>query len=357
MESLDSFRSLVLGMLASIRFLVPVGGWESHGPPFPFVSDVAVSPDNELVVYSAANDAFRGLDGLWQYPSAVFRSLDGGLTWASLASAPAGEVVTAVAIDPLIPSQLLASTVGPLGSRVYRTLDAGATWYATVDFPSCFGPSIAFDRTFTGRAYAACDSVRRTDDGITWSRLSVTGSLLLTAADGTVYLVDRDRVLRSPDHGDSWSEVVNAPASCPSITALAVDPEDPSVMYIGTGQPTPQGHFGCGGLFKSTDAGSTLTRTPLPDQFVTDVAIDPTDTSIVYTSSVRVGFFSPAGVVSRSLDAGQSWSGFSPAGLEIAGLEVSASGRLLYGFVDQAAGGVYRRSIRKTRLVSPRAGP
>jgi photosystem II stability/assembly factor-like uncharacterized protein len=361
MPSINSLSSLVLGVLASTGFLAPVGGWESHGPPFPFVSDIAVSPEDELVVYATANDAFRGSDGSWQYPSAVFRSSDGGLTWVSLASAPAGELATALAIDPFTPTELLATTVGPSGSRVYRTIDGGATWYSVVDFPSCFGPSIAFDSTLPNRAFAACGELVRSDDGTRWSRLSVTipaYSSLSTGADGAVYAVEGDHVLRSQDHGDSWIQIVHAPASCPSITALAVDPENPSIIYIGTGRPTPQGRFDCGGLYKSVDGGSTLARAPLPDQFVTDVTVDATDASIVYTCSVSVGFFSPRGAVSRSLDAGHSWHEISPIeGGPIDRLVPSASGRLLYGSVDQAWGGVFRRSIRKTRLVSPRAAP
>lgn len=348
-------------MLVSIRPLVPVGGWESHGPPFPFVANIAVSPENELVVYAAANDAVRGTDGLWQYPSAVFRSSDGGLTWASLATAPGGEQARGVAIDPFTPSRLLTSTVGPSGSRVYQTLDTGATWYLVVDFPSCYLPSIAFDRTLPGRAYAACGKLLRTDDGIRWTRLSVTTPAsfgVSTGADGAVYLFEGDRVLRSQDHGDSWAQFVLAPVTCPSITALAVDPENPSILYVGTGRATPQGRFDCGGLYKSLDGGSNLSRTPLPDQYVTGIVVDPADPLIVYTCSINVGFFSPAGRVSRSPDAGQSWHDFSQSGPgPIDQLVLSASGRALYGSVNQAWGGVFRRSIFKTRVLSPRAAP
>lgn len=361
MQPIASLRGLVLGLLTSMHLLAPVGGWESHGPPFPFVSDIAVSPDNELVVYAIATDAFIGSDGLWQYPSAVFRSSDGGSTWTSLASAPAGERVIAVAIDPFNPSQLLATTVGPSWSRVYRTQDAGATWSVAIDFPSCYGAGIMFDPTLPGRAYATCGEVFRTDDGTTWSRLNVTTpsySPFSTRARGAVYLIGGDRVLESQDHGDSWMVIVRAPALCPSITALAVDPVNPSIMYVGTGRATPQHRFDCGGLYKSVDGGRTLTRTPLPGQYVTDVLLDPTDASTVYTCSVNVGFFSPAGRVSRSLDAGQSWKDFSPYGFgPIHKLVPSTSGRLLYGAVSQAWGSVFRRVMRKTQLVPPRAAP
>jgi len=351
MQPVNSLGALVLSVLASIHFLVRVEVWKSYGPPFPFVSDLAVAPDDELVVYATA-----GSDGSWQHPSAVFRSSDGGFSWASLAAAPAGEIATAVVINPSTSSQLLAATVGPSGSRLYRTPDAGATWSFVVDFPSCYGPSIVFDRTLTGRAYAACGELLRSDDGITWSRLGVTSpaySALSTGADGAVYLVDGDHVLRSPDHGDSWVQIVTAPAVCPTITAFAVDPENPGTMYVGTGRATGSGHFDCGGLYKSLDGGRTLSRTPLPDQYVTDIAVDPTDPLTVYTSSVSVGFFSPTGRVSQSVDAGQSWRDFG-LGQQMERLVLSSSGRLLYGSLDQNSGGVFLRTIRKPSRVPPR---
>src|SRR6266540_3292898 len=160
---LRSLFSLTLSVLASGRLVLLPGGWQSHGPPFPYVSDIAVSPENDLVVYATARDAFIGTDG--QYPSAVFRSEDGGLTWTSLATAPAGDLARSIAIDPFVPLRLLVATQGPSGSHVYLTQDGGTTWQRTADFAGCSGPSVAFDSTFAGRAYADCGQIFRSDGG------------------------------------------------------------------------------------------------------------------------------------------------------------------------------------------------
>jgi hypothetical protein len=352
MLPLSSLCGLVLSVLASGRLLVPLGGWDSHGPPFPYVSDIAVSPEDELVVYATASDAFRGPDGIWQYPSAVFRSADGGLTWATLTTAPSGERATSIAIDPFAPRRFLASTEGPSGSQVYLTQDGGTTWRRSTDILGCYLASVAFDSTFAGRGYAACGQLLRSDDGVTWTNLDISNiEKVRTEANGSVDAISSDQILRSTDHGASWTRIVSAPAACPSITALAVDPADPSIMYVGTGRDTSGGRFDCGGLYKSVDGGRTLTATSLPGQFVTDVTLDATDSSIVYTCSVSEGFFSPPGLVSRSLDGGQSWHAFSQSGLGLGRL-LSTSGRLLYG---SGSGGVFRRSTLKSRVVSPRA--
>ena len=289
-------------------------------------------------------------DSRWHYPSAVFRTADGGSTWTKLATAPDGDTARAIAIDPFDPLHLISATDGPSGSHIYLTRDGGISWVRVVDTPGCSFPSLAFDSTFAGRAYADCGRLLRSDDGTTWTTLVVSiPATITTDATGAVYAVASDRILRSTDHGASWTRIMDAPVGCASITALAVDPGDPDILYVGTGR-NQFARFDCGGVYKSLDGGRTLIRTPLPNQFVTQVALDATDSSIVYTCSIYSGgFFSGPALVSRSLDGGQSWRAFSQIGLELYRL-VSTSRRLLYG----SGPGVFRRSIPEPRSVPPR---
>jgi hypothetical protein len=355
--------SIALGLFLLIISRAPVvlsGGWQSNGPPFPFVSDIAVPAQDEQVVYAGATNEFRDAAGDWQSPSAVFRSRDGGLTWETVANAPRGELLTAVAVNPFTPSRLLAVTQGSTGSRLYQTNDGGVNWYLTIDMSPCFGAAIAFDSGLPNREYVACEKVLRSDDGVTWTRLGVTVpyySTLRPGVSGAIYAATPDYVVQSLDHGDTWTQIVRAPSECPSITALAVDPDDARTMYVGTGRFSEAGRFDCGGLYKTVDGGLTLSRTSLPDQFVTDIVVDPTAASTIYTCSVEIGFFSPPGRVSLSQNAGLSWIDFSPPSGPIARLVLAGSGRLLYGAVNQAWGSVLRRSIRKTRSSLPRIVP
>jgi hypothetical protein len=335
-------------LLGSARLAVSIAGWESYDPPLPFVLGVAASPDSDLTLYAVATGANQEDTGV--SASSLFRSLDGGLNWTDLADAPPGEQAVALAVNPFSAAELLAGTAGPSGSQVYRSVDTAATWEAVLSFPSCYGPSIVFDTAVPGRAYAACGTVFRTDDGTSWTRLGVEASgRLVAGADGAVFLVGNTQVLRSQNHGDSWVPILDAPRSCPAITAFAVDPSSPSTFYVGTGLATSNGHFGCGGLYKKAD-GASLARTSLPDRFVSGIVVDPADGSIVYACSVNVGFFSPPGGVSRSLDGGRTWSEFGPAqGGPIRQLVLS--GRFLYALSDWWGGPLFRVTIRKTRSV------
>ena len=83
-------------------------------------------------------------------------------------------------------------------------------------------------------------------------------------------------VYKSTDGGETWSPA-NRGMLDYGITALAVNPADPQVVYAG----------GDGGeLFKSTDGGQTwndLTADLLPDQTgVREIVVDPAVTGVVY---------------------------------------------------------------------------
>jgi Abnormal spindle-like microcephaly-assoc'd, ASPM-SPD-2-Hydin len=104
------------------------------------------------------------------------------------------------------------------------------------------------------------------------------------------------------------------------VTAIAVNPGNPSVIYLGTAQ---------GGVWRSGDGGNTWT--PLFDHQLAlgigepgGIAIDPTDTSIIYVgTSGRIGSLEPDTILQpsaglfKSTDGGASWialgSGY-PAG-------------------------------------------
>jgi photosystem II stability/assembly factor-like uncharacterized protein len=87
-------------------------------------------------------------------------------------------------------------------------------------------------------------------------------------------------------------------------SAVAVDPTDPNVVYIGGAQ---------GGIWKSTDAGATWM--PLSDfeasLAIGSIAIDPTNPQVIYVGTgeqtFSVGSYYGAGIL-KSTDGGASWT-------------------------------------------------
>jgi photosystem II stability/assembly factor-like uncharacterized protein len=89
--------------------------------------------------------------------------------------------------------------------------------------------------------------------------------------------------------------------------ALAVDPRDPQVLYLGMdGDPEPTKGRAGGGLFKSTDGGYTwaqLSNQPGSRRCFNALAVDPTDPNRLYWGACGAG-----GGLYRSDDAGQTWT-------------------------------------------------
>lgn len=111
-------------------------------------------------------------------------------------------------------------------------------------------------------------------------------------------------VWRSNDRGISWKGVMDEENSI-SVGALAVDPSNPDVIYVGTGEPAFNvDTYGGAGLFKSTDGGITWRSAGLTTVGAfSRIVVDPKDSRIIFAGAIHnnSGFY-------RSTDAGSSWS-------------------------------------------------
>ena len=59
--------------------------------------------------------------------SGVFKTTNGGRTWSAINNGLTAVTVSALAIDPVIPSIVYAAGVA-FGSGVYKTTDGGSNW-------------------------------------------------------------------------------------------------------------------------------------------------------------------------------------------------------------------------------------
>ncbi|MDZ7362597.1 MAG: T9SS type A sorting domain-containing protein [candidate division KSB1 bacterium] len=116
-------------------------------------------------------------------------------------------------------------------------------------------------------------------------------------------------VFKSVDRGVTWQPVFDEQAVLP-IGDIAVDPNNPNVIYVGTGEANG-GHnnFPGAGIFKSTDAGATWTLIGLETTTsIGRIVIDPASSNRVYVAAIGSYFGNGADRgVYRSLNAGQSW--------------------------------------------------
>lgn len=156
--------------------------------------------------------------------------------------------------------------------------------------------------------------------GTTWTNLGPTHADFLANGSFTLNVTDSGRlrsivvnpvnpsnifvataeggVWRSSDAGASWTPITETVGSL-SCGSLAMDPRNPSILYLGLGDPFD----GTGiGLIKSTDGGNTWSAPVyLGDSSVTTlVMVSPDDSNIVLATTNK-GLF-------RSADAGASWT-------------------------------------------------
>jgi photosystem II stability/assembly factor-like uncharacterized protein len=171
----------------------------------------------------------------------------------------------------------------------------------------------SLEHTHMGDGPASGTLSRSTDGGRTWSDITPAGAhdegiwAVATPPDapGEVFIgTTHARLFHSQDHGHTFKECTAfldlpgrdrwtfpPPPHIPHVRAIAFDPVDPSLMYVGVEE---------GGVFRSRNRGASfepLNKGLYPD--VHALAVDPADSRRLYATTGR-GFY-------RSDTAGASW--------------------------------------------------
>lgn len=236
--------------------------WKGIGPHYGSISSIAVSPSNPSIMYC-------GMYGGHGYTEGVFKSVDHGTSWKLLRTFYSAFV----AIHPQDPNILYVAT----GMGLYKTVDGGDTWIELgkeSHFDSFSFRAIVVARANPDVVYVAC-----------YDMLPIPG-----VTDGSL-------VYMSQDSGSTWTRIGRWLDR--SVRTLAVDPNDPGIIYAGTstGSLPPPNYQN---ILKSTDYGATWTQLHTKSfQTIYSLAIDPTNTKIVYA-----GTFSK---VLKTRNGGKSW--------------------------------------------------
>ncbi len=153
-------------------------------------------------------------------------------------------------------------------------------------------------------------------NGQTYSgkRVNVTGRVTTITVDphnnNTIYLGSaQGGVWKSNDGGTSWISTSDNALSL-AIGAMAIDENNPLVLYAGTGEGNFSGDSQYGlGIIKTTDGGNTWQSLAV-DTFLSSrfskIAVNPQNSSIIFaaTTQTKSGIY-------RSNDGGTSWSRMS----------------------------------------------
>jgi photosystem II stability/assembly factor-like uncharacterized protein len=116
-------------------------------------------------------------------------------------------------------------------------------------------------------------------------------------------------VWKTINAGTTWTPVFDNEASY-SIGAIVLDPKNPLVVWVGTGENNSQRSVSYGnGVYKSEDGGRTWKNVGLKSsEHIGRIAIDPKDSNIVYVAS-QGPLWGPGGErgLFKTTDGGKTW--------------------------------------------------
>jgi photosystem II stability/assembly factor-like uncharacterized protein len=310
--------------------VVATGGGRLEPPPPPAPEGDA--PQVQQLVAAPDGTLFR------VYGGRLYRSEDGGRNWKLLGRGLPGRQVAALAVSPNYAEDaaLLAalSSWSGLGAGLFRSTDGGDTWR-----PSTRGltdlqvthvvnsPTFSRDETIFLTA-ADAGLFRSTDGGESWLGLADRyaedvydrdlGQLAVSPAyaDDRLVIIAKDRLLRSDDGGDSWTDT-GVPGGLVAFSPHFA--EDSLILSAGQWRSTDRGR-----TWQPAAAGREPGRAR-QSLFSPDFADDRTVYLVIQPddgTSLRL---------QRSVDAGGSWTsllGGLPAGFETAAVALLPGGEL-----------------------------
>jgi streptogramin lyase len=324
-------------------------------------------------------------------PLSVFRTTNGGTTWAA---EPVGTIsiwwyggapafARSLANPAVVYAYIPLAEGMPPNDAVFRSSDDGVTWTSLTNpaNTSDFLIGIALSATDANTLVEVFQSgavYRSTDGGATFGALSPVwafpcyaayGAPMTGSPDGSFYLGTYGGFCKSTDNGSTWSLLSGSSALGYPPQALAVSPSNPLVLYAidGSGAvhasadagvtwnsgTTPGGSVsmlavaasnaqvvyaaGSGGVFVSTDGATTWTPAASLPLSPSAIAVNPSDPTAVYAG----GYTATDGFVAKLNTTGTSllWSTFYTGsnGINPAGIASVASGDVWVAGTTQSA--------------------
>ena len=294
-------RDAMLAAQAPIEAATPIWEWLGPGNIGGRTRSILIDPTNPSIMYAGSVGG-----GVW-------KSTNAGGAWAPLTDFIASIAVSSMAMDPNDPNTFYVGTGegyfnadSIVGAGIFKTTDAGATFTqlpstANSNFNAVNRISFAPGSSTTMLVATGNGIYRSTDAGqiFTLVKSGRTLDVDFSRTDPNIAVAGTDSVVRwSNDGGLNWTNAV-LPGGSAGRIEVAIAPSDPTIVYASSQKL---------GLFGSTDGGHTFVN--VAGQFYMSsqgwydniVWVDPTDPSTVVVGGLDLH---------RSRDAGFTWTKIS----------------------------------------------
>jgi photosystem II stability/assembly factor-like uncharacterized protein len=182
---------------------------------------IAFAPSDPSIVYATTmhmpDDLDIPLPEGWQLGVGIYRSNDGGTTWAA-----ANDSTTAtlgfggIAVSPVDPNTVYAGSM--FGQGIFKTTNGGATWTPVNQrLPQPYGRFVVL--------------------------------AIARHQPETVYALGKQGVFKSQDGGGSWIQLAAGLDPFASYNGIAIDPTNSQIVYVASRNA---------GAYYSTDGGNTF---------------------------------------------------------------------------------------------------
>jgi len=274
-------------------------------------------PDMHAIAFAPSNPniIWVGNDG------GVWRSRDGGRTWENRNTNLSTLQFTGVAIHPTNPRILYGgmqdnNKARTTGERVWQALDVGDGGFAAIDpfnpniyYGSRYG--ISFQRNDKGGSAPLDDwpikvkGINKDDRALFYAPFALDPSTPGVLYYGTY------RLYRTTNRGEYWEpispDLTKGTQTRGRISAIAVAPSDPKTIYVGTSD---------GNVQVTSNQGRTwtnVTRPPLPNRWVSRIAVDPHNPQVAYVVFNGFNTHTPnsPGHVFKTTNRGGTWQDIS----------------------------------------------
>lgn len=205
--------------------------------------------------------------------------------------------------------QISGSDSAKTDGGIFKSIDKGVTWAQKANVSSVGGAKtignanvskLTMDPSDNKALYAliAEGGVYYTYDGAeSWSRIEALVGTVVNA-----FLVDHrnkcaffsataNKVQKSIDCGRTWTNAYLDSRAQQTITALAQNPSNGNLIYLGTSS---------GDLIKSIDSGASWSPLNVFNGRVVRIVIDPFNNNTIYVGTLSRGIF-------KSTNGGESW--------------------------------------------------